>query len=268
LVGMREVRGYRWVGLDQGHVTLQISAKRRAGLPGIEVDVQVREDVGAAPDLSPATLIMEGTMLFAEAYPDPPSIETLELKGERPSRWHGEILYTDGMFHGPAFQAVVGVDRTGQDGVEATLRVLPTDALFQSRPTPALVTDPVVLDAAGQVVGYWALENLTTRFNVFPFRLESLRIYRPNLVVDVAGDGWLEDTWCGHSTIRIGAVELRPQEPCVRCTMVTRPQPNLDGDPDIFRTLARNHGGHFGAWTAVTTGGTIRVGDEVCIEPR
>jgi acyl transferase domain-containing protein/phosphopantetheinyl transferase len=184
LVGMREVRGYRWVGLDQGRVTLQISAKRRAGLPGIEVDVQVREDAGAAPDLSPATLIMEGTMLFAEAYPDPPSIETLELKGERPSRWHGEILYTDGMFHGPAFQAVVGVDRTGEDGVEATLRVLPTDTLFQSRPAPALVTDPVVLDAAGQVVGYWALENLTTRFNVFPFRLESLRIYRPNLAVD------------------------------------------------------------------------------------
>jgi phosphopantetheinyl transferase len=184
LVGMREVRGYRWVGLDQGRVTLKISAKRREGLSGIEVDVQVREDMGGEPELTPATLIMEGTMLFAAAYPDSPSIETFELKEERPSRWHGEILYTDGMFHGPAFQAVVGVDRTGEDGAEATLRVLPTDGLFQSRPTPGLITDPVVLDAAGQVVGYWALENLTTRFNVFPFRLESLRIYRPNLGVD------------------------------------------------------------------------------------
>ena len=55
--------------------------------------------------------------------------------------------------------------------------------------------------------------------------------------------------------------------PCIRCTMVTRPQPDLTEDRDIFRTLARHHGGHFGAWTAVTTGGTVNVGDEVCDEP-
>jgi hypothetical protein len=50
--------------------------------------------------------------------------------------------------------------------------------------------------------------------------------------------------------------------------MVTRRQPGIDEDRDIFRTLARNHGGHLGAWTTVTTCGTIRVGDEVCVEPR
>jgi hypothetical protein len=50
--------------------------------------------------------------------------------------------------------------------------------------------------------------------------------------------------------------------------MVTRPQPGLDPDRDIFRTLARHHRGHFGAWTAVTSGGTVRVGDEVRVEPR
>src|SRR5919198_1785953 len=66
-----------------------------------------------------------------------------------------------------------------------------------------------------------------------------VRRFRPNLVVDVAGDGWIEDSWCEHSTVRIGAVQLRPREPCMRCTMVTRPQPDLDEDRDIFRTLAR-----------------------------
>ena len=110
--------------------------------------------------------------------------------------------------------------------------------------------------------------SLRTAAALYPGGDWQVRRFRPNLVVDVASDGWLEDTWYGHSTVRIGAVELQPQEPCMRCTMVTRPQPNLDGDPDIFRTLARNHGGHFGAWTAVTTGGTVHVGDEVCVEPR
>jgi hypothetical protein len=36
----------------------------------------------------------------------------------------------------------------------------------------------------------------------------------------------------------------------------TRAQPGLHEDKDIFGTLARNHGGHFGAWTAVGTGRT------------
>jgi len=92
--------------------------------------------------------------------------------------------------------------------------------------------------------------------------------FRPNLVVDVAGAGWVEDAWCGATTVRIGAVELSPQEPCIRCTMVTRPQPDLAEDRDVFRTLARNHGARFGVWTAVATGGTISVGDEVCVESR
>jgi uncharacterized protein len=89
------------------------------------------------------------------------------------------------------------------------------------------------------------------------------RRFRPNLIVDVDEDGWVEDAWCGRSTLRIGDVELQPKQPCVRCTMVTRPQPGIGSDANIFRTLARDRRGTFGAWTAVAAGGTIRVGDEV-----
>lgn len=45
--------------------------------------------------------------------------------------------------------------------------------------------------------------------------------------------------------------------------MVTRPQAELAEDRDIFRTLARHHGGLFGAWTTVTTEATVCVGDDV-----
>jgi uncharacterized protein len=85
-------------------------------------------------------------------------------------------------------------------------------------------------------------------------------------VVDEAGEGWVEDTWCGVSAVRIGDARLLPQQPCMRCTMVTRPQPDLDEDRDIFRTLARHHGGRFGAWTSVGVGGAISVGDEATVE--
>ena len=84
------------------------------------------------------------------------------------------------------------------------------------------------------------------------------RRFRANVVI--------EATWCGQ-TVRIGDVELDARQPCVRCTMVTRPQPGLNRDLDTFRTLARHHGGTFGMWASVRAPGTIRAGDAVEIIP-
>jgi phosphopantetheinyl transferase (holo-ACP synthase) len=43
------------------------------------------------------------------------------------------------------------------------------------------VLDPVVLDAAGQVIGFWAAEMLEQAPVVFPFRLAALDVYGPSL---------------------------------------------------------------------------------------
>jgi uncharacterized protein YcbX len=88
------------------------------------------------------------------------------------------------------------------------------------------------------------------------------RRFRPNLLIDLDTDGWVEDGWCGR-TVRIGDVELVPREPCVRCTMVTRPQPGIDRDLDIYKTVSRHHGGTLGVWTEVRAPGTVRIGDRV-----
>ncbi|HEY7134801.1 MAG TPA: MOSC N-terminal beta barrel domain-containing protein [Acidimicrobiia bacterium] len=90
------------------------------------------------------------------------------------------------------------------------------------------------------------------------------RRFRPNIVVDVDDEGWVEDGWCGR-TLRIGTTALQPAVPCERCTMVTRPQPGLDRDLDVFKVLARHHRATFGVWTAVQTPGVVRVGDEVTL---
>jgi uncharacterized protein YcbX len=90
------------------------------------------------------------------------------------------------------------------------------------------------------------------------------RRFRPNIVVDVTDDGWIEDAWCGP-TVRLGAVATQPSTPCVRCTMVTRPQPGLDRDLDVFKVLARHHDATFGVWTNVQTAGVVRVGDRVTL---
>jgi uncharacterized protein YcbX len=90
------------------------------------------------------------------------------------------------------------------------------------------------------------------------------RRFRPNIVIDVDDDGWVEDAWCGHA-LRIGTAVVQPVVPCERCTMVTRAQPELERDLDIFKTLARNHGKNVGVWTNVQTPGVLHVGDEVTL---
>jgi uncharacterized protein YcbX len=90
------------------------------------------------------------------------------------------------------------------------------------------------------------------------------RRFRPNLLIDLDGEGWVEDEWIGQP-LRAGTVSLIPTEPCIRCTMVTRSQPGIAADVDVFRTLARHHGGRFGAWSDVLTAGSVSVGDPVAV---
>ena len=120
---------------------------------------------------------------------------------------------------------------------------------------------------AGRFVDAAALLILTTASlragaALHPGGAWELRRFRPNLVVEVEGEGWVEDAWCGR-TLRVGDAAFVPKQPCIRCTMVTRAQPGLERDIDLYKTLAREHGGNFGVWTAVHTAGTVRVGDAV-----
>lgn len=93
------------------------------------------------------------------------------------------------------------------------------------------------------------------------------RRFRANVLIEADGGPWLEDSWCGR-TIRIGEVELDARQACIRCTMVTRPQPGLERDLGIYKTLARHHGGNLGVWTTVRVPGTIRATDNVDVIDR
>jgi uncharacterized protein YcbX len=94
----------------------------------------------------------------------------------------------------------------------------------------------------------------------------NVRRFRPNLLidVDVGTEGWVEDGWWGH-TVHIGAAALVPLQGCVRCTMVTRPQPQLDADLEIYKTIARHHNGTFGVWSDVRTRASVAVNDPVIV---
>jgi acyl transferase domain-containing protein/phosphopantetheinyl transferase len=177
LIGMRDVRAYRWLSLDADRLLLRVAATARPGSDG-EVSVQVHEAAG--PDGAPSgPPIVEGVMLLGDSLPEPPRARPFSLASERPSKWAPDRLYEDMMFHGPAFRGVVSMDRWGEDGAEATLRVLGPEKLFASTKSPALVTDPVLMDQPGQVVGFWIAEHVESGAVVFPFHLEALHLYGP-----------------------------------------------------------------------------------------
>ena len=136
------------------------------------------------------------------------------------------------------------------DSSEAIAFTLPADRFVDASPLLVLTTASLRAGSARYPAGDW-----------------QARRFRPNLLVDISGDDFVEDGWIGSCALRIGDVRLLPDELCARCTMVTRPQPGIDEDRDIFRTLARQHGGLFGAWTTIAQGGSIRVGNEVSVEP-
>ena len=181
VIGLRDVRAYRWLVWEDSPQTLQVTARRIPGQDGADgVAVQVRnlseDQASGEPSKSPA---IEAVVLLAESYTSAPSVATRTLRNARPSRWLPEELYTNGMFHGPAWQGVAAMEETAEDGAQARLRVLPFAGFLKNTTHPEFVLDPVTLDAAGQVVGFWTLERLENGKIIFPFRLAALDVYGP-----------------------------------------------------------------------------------------
>ena len=164
------------------------------------------------------------------------------------SAWLGRPVRLVPARSAPAARAEFFADAT-DDASEALEWTMPAGRFVDAQPLLVLTTASLRAAAAVYPSGEWHLRRL-----------------RANLVVDVDGEGWIEDSWCGTAVLHVGDVRLRPQEPCMRCTMITRPQPGLDEDRELFRVLARHHGGRFGAWTAVDLGGAVAVGDQVTVE--
>jgi hypothetical protein len=173
---------------------------------------------------------------------------------------HGTGPETDSLLSDWLQRPVTLVDAVGAPGGEAEFFADATDdtsqAIAWTMPAGRFVDAlPLLMVSTGSLRAGAAL-HVDGDWNV--------RRFRPNLLVDVDADGWVEDGWCGHD-VNVGSVVVAPRQGCVRCTMVTRPQPGLVRDLDIYKTVARHHGGTFGVWAEVRTPGPIRVGDAVSV---
>ncbi|MCE5289827.1 MAG: MOSC domain-containing protein, partial [Nocardiaceae bacterium] len=93
-----------------------------------------------------------------------------------------------------------------------------------------------------------------------------VRRFRPNLLIESSGEGLVENDWIG-GTLRAGAVGIRVEIPTVRCSVPLRPQPGLQPDPQVVKTISRHNERCLGVYCDVTTVGSMAVGDVVEFVP-
>jgi phosphopantetheinyl transferase (holo-ACP synthase) len=115
--------------------------------------------------------------VFAESYAASGPPRPFVLENEKRSAWAPEQLYRTGMFHGALMQGTKSVERAGRNGCSATLEALPHTQLFSDNAQPAFLFDPVLLDAAGQVVAYWFWEAIEKGTDLFPYRVGAFHCY-------------------------------------------------------------------------------------------
>ena len=90
--------------------------------------------------------------------------------------------------------------------------------------------------------------------------------FRPNLVLDVPGAGFVEDGWTGRE-LRLGSeVVLRLGIGMTRCVMVDLPQGPLGRDGRILKLLGREHQLLLGLKAEVVRPGIVRQGDPAFLE--
>ena len=91
-----------------------------------------------------------------------------------------------------------------------------------------------------------------------------VRRLRPNVVLEIEGNGFVEDAWSGRD-LRIGDVVLSLGPGMPRCGMVDAAQPGVQMSPRLLTALGRI--GHLcvGLQATVRSGGAVRRGDRAVL---
>jgi acyl transferase domain-containing protein/phosphopantetheinyl transferase len=178
VIGVRGIRALRPLAVDPP-ITLHLEAAERPHGAGPSAESASRS-TGASTDgeLTVVSVVLDGTpdggeretyaratVLLADAYPAPPALRESPLTAERRPDIDASALYADRwMFHGPAFQGVSELTGIAEDGIRGVLT--------------ALAAPGALLDAAGQLLGYWVATQPDNGL-VLPATIGSVSFYGP-----------------------------------------------------------------------------------------
>lgn len=171
LVAFEDVQAHRWIAfeeVDKLDVRTEGRVERSDG-EGVVVRAEVFVD---------REIAASARVVFARCYRETLSFRFSELVNPRPFPVEAADLYASRfLFHGPRFCCISAVGPRDEKGMTGELTVLDSSDFFASTSRPQLLTDPVVLDGAGQLVGafFHGMEGY-----VLPVAVEGIEFYRPS----------------------------------------------------------------------------------------
>lgn len=178
LVAIKDIQAHKWIVVMERFLDLEATARVNPEAPG-EVKVELRVQEAYAEQPGRPQLAVEGTMVFADAFAEAPPASLFQPGSEAPFSVPPAQFYPEALFHGPTLRCLSKLVAMGNQGAEAILQVPAQAYPSQDLAHPGFLTDPVLLDGAGQVVGLWAACNLDKYFVIFPTGLEEVRFYAP-----------------------------------------------------------------------------------------
>jgi uncharacterized protein YcbX len=92
-----------------------------------------------------------------------------------------------------------------------------------------------------------------------------VRRLRPNILIGGVA-GMAETLWPG-ALLRIANTLVRLDAQRGRCPMTTVDPDTLERDPEVLKDIGRRFGGRLALDADVVRGGTVRMGDEVVLDP-
>ncbi len=203
VTSVRDVRLYRWLAYDEEaptvvELTARVEPQESTAGPW-RVAVEVRDLGRADRPKETAWLAAQGTVVLAAAYPPAPPSLPFRLTNERPATLSVERTYHN-LFHGPLFQGVRANLRSGDEGMESQVEVLPRDRLFRSVPEPDFLIDPVLFDVVLHPLAAWHLIQPDQAGRIMlPIGVESLEVFGPPMV---PGTSLLARSWVTRADAR------------------------------------------------------------------
>ncbi|RJG09587.1 4'-phosphopantetheinyl transferase superfamily protein [Massilia cavernae] len=168
LVGFEDVTARRWIAVAG---SAQLALRIEARLDGLDLQqgearIAVQVFAGDENDAS-----IGATVLFGSHYADPPAPGPAPMAGGAVHDASG-LYAARHLFHGPCFQTLAGQVRVGPQGAGAHLLVKPAHGMFAAQPDPQLLADPALLDAVGQLMALWSMEQGQAAFPVGLARMD------------------------------------------------------------------------------------------------
>ena len=175
LLGFEDIKAMRWIELVHTNtLTLRISANllhcdEATGIYRIVVGVFIEQE---------DTPAIQGMVLFGKRYLINLDLNFSPLQNPFPYPKSPKQIYVEErqLFHGPIFRCISGDTLLDERAVVGELTVLSKAGMFASNRRPELLTDPVVLDGVGQLIGLWAIDK---GVYLFPTGIRRLELYCP-----------------------------------------------------------------------------------------